>query len=268
MAKNKFSRSNVKSSILKKVIIRVDFIGLTDLVGCVNGLKTIMGGKFKKLRPINNNNYNVELNSQQSGLPVNVNLEKKTLYQFTDCTIGPSKANFMLGPDFAYLEINTLDEYEGSNDYIRLMANAIDSIRKFDSFISIRRLGLRKVDIAKFNNVDALNQSVEKSIWGTYIKGSAYVPFKKAYSDLIFQKNVNTVFNIQRIVQEVEEDGSKKIQYVFDIDSFKNGSLIKSDDFSTVERIEKMVSEQMNEPIFNYFVDTFTEQYIDNFYHG
>ena len=268
MAKNKFSRSNVKSTILNKVIIRVDFIGLTDIVGCVNGLKPIMNGKFTKFRQINNNNYNVELNSQLSSNPVNVNLEKKTLYQFTGCTIGSSNANFMLGSDFAYIEINCSQEYEGGNEYIRLMSNAIDCIRKFDSFISIRRLGLRKVDIAKFKNVDALKQSVEESIWETYKKGPAYFPLKKAYSDLIFQKDVKTVFNIQRIVQEVEEDGIKKIQYVFDIDSYKNGSLIKSDDFSTVDRIEKMISEQMNEPIFNYFVDTFTEQYIDNFYHG
>ena len=85
---------------------------------------------------------------------------------------------------------------------------------------------------------------------------------------MIFQKDVNTVFNIQRIVQEVEEDDNRKIQYVFDIDSYKNGNLINTDDFSTVARIEKMISEQMNEPIFNYFVDTFTEQYIDTFYHG
>lgn len=268
MAKNKFSRSNVKSSILKKVIIRVDFVGLTDLIGCVNGLKTIMNGKFTKFRPINNNNYNVELNSQLSSRPVNVNLEKKTLYQFTDCTIGPSIANLMLGPDFAYIEINSSDEYEGCNEYIHLMANAIDSIRKFDSFISIRRLGLRKVDVAKFQDADALSQSVEIPIWGIYKKGTAYLPLKKAYSDLIFQKDVNTVFNIQRIVQEVEEDDNRKIQYVFDIDSYKNGNLINTDDFSTVARIEKMISEQMNEPIFNYFVDTFTEQYIDTFYHG
>lgn len=268
MAKNIFSRSNVKSSILKKIIIRVDFIGLTDLLGCVNRLKAIMDGKFTKFSPINNNNYNVNLNSPLNNNLVNVNLEKKTLYQFTDCKIGPSNANFMLGPNFAYIEINSSDNYEGCNEYIWLMANVIDSIRKFDSFISIQRLGLRKVDIARFKDDKELSKSVEKSIWETYKNSSACFPLKKVYSDLIFQRNVQTVFNIQRIVQEIEVDGSKEFQFVFDIDSYKNDNLINSDDLSTVERIEDMISKQMNEPIFNYFIDTFTEQYIDNFYHG
>ena len=46
MAKNKFKRSNVKTSILKRVIIRMDFIGLKDITGCVNRLKPIMDGNF------------------------------------------------------------------------------------------------------------------------------------------------------------------------------------------------------------------------------
>lgn len=268
MSKDKFKRSNVNSTILKKVVIRMDFIGLTDIIGCVDKLKNVMNGKFTKFRPIKNNNYNVELNTlSNSEQPLNVNLERKTLYLFTESIIGPSKANFMLGPDFAYIEINCSEDYEGCDRYIKLMAEAIDAILKFDTFISVKRLGLRKVDLEKFDNVAEMNRSLETPIWENYKLGDAFFPLKKVYSDLLYQKNVNTVFRIQRIVQEVLENEQKKIQYTFDIDSYKDGNLLVLDDFSTVSRIENTLLEQMNEPVFKYFIATFKEQYIDKFYH-
>lgn len=66
MSKEKYNRSNVKSTILKRVVIRVDFIGLTDIEGCVSSLKTIMKDKFRRFTPISNKNYNVELPDQFS----------------------------------------------------------------------------------------------------------------------------------------------------------------------------------------------------------
>ena len=111
-----------------------------------------------------------------------------------------------------------------------------------------------------------MDKAIECSIWNNYKRNSAYVPLKKTYLDLLYQKDVSTVFRIQRIIQIVGNDDQKKYQYSFDIDSYKNGSLISKDDFANEKSIENMISKQMNEPVFNYFIDTFTEQYIDNFY--
>lgn len=268
MSKEKFTRSNVKSSILKKVIIRIDFIGLTDMLGCVNSLKTVMQGKFNKFQPINNNNYNVELPGKNNLQGINVNLEKRTFYQFTESQIGTNNATFMLGTDFATIEVNCDSRYEGCDEYIKLMAASIDCILKFDSFISIQRLGLRKIDVEEFDSVADMDSSLENHFWNNYKRNQAYFPLKKTYSDLLYQKDVNTVFHIERTIQEIEREEQKKYQYVFDIDSYKNGNLINKDDFSSVSRIEKLISEKMNEPVFNYFIDTFTEHYIDTFYNG
>lgn len=268
MSKEKFNRSNVKSTILNKIVIRMDFIGLTDIEGCVNSLKRIMNGKFKKFTPINNNNYNVVLPDQFNNFQgPNVNFEKRIIYQFSESLIGPSKANFMLGPDFAYIEVGCDSNYEGCGEYIRLMATAVDYILRFDSFISVKRLGLRKIDIAEFDSIEAMNESVETQIWNNYKRDDAYLPLKKSYSDLLLQKDVNTVFNIQRHIQVIEVGGQRKYQFIFDIDSYKSGNLINNEYFANMESIEKTISEQMNQPIFNYFIETFTEQYINQFYH-
>lgn len=268
MAKDKFKRANVKSTILKNVIIRMDFIGLTDIVGCVNSLKKVMHGKFNKFSPINKDNYNIELPRENGmGIP-NVNLEKRTFFQFSDSQIGTSRADFMLGADFAAMKVECDSRYEGCDEYIKLMADAIDCVLKFDTFISVQRLGLRKVDVAFFDSEEDMKCSLENPIWNNYKRSQAYLPLKKTYSDLLYQKDVKTVFHIQRTIQEVESDVLKKYQYRFDIDAYKNGNLIVKDDFSTVKRIEKMISEQLNEPVFNYFIDTFTEHYIDKFYNG
>lgn len=265
MSKDKFNRSNVKSSILKKVIIRIDFIGLTDIVGCVNILKPIMQGKFNKFMPIDNNNYNVELPGINHTKELNVNYEKKTFYQFSDSQIGKSNANFMIGTDFAYIEVNCDKDYEGCDDYIKLMAASIYQILQFDAFISVRRLGLRKIDVEVFKNECEMDSSLEDPIWNNYKRSQAYLPLKKSYSDILLQKDVNTVFHIQRAIQGINDN---QYQYTFDIDSYKSGDLICKDDFSSVQRIEKTISGQMNEPVFNYFIDTFTERYIDDFYNA
>ena len=111
-----------------------------------------------------------------------------------------------------------------------------------------------------------MEESIECSIWNNYKRNSAYLPLKKTYLDLLYQKDVNTVFRIQRIIQRLVNDNPPKYQYSFDIDSYKNGSLLSKDDFVSEKSIENMISKKMNEPVFNYFIDTFTEQYIDNFY--
>ena len=102
MSKEKYNRLNVKSTILKRVVIRVDFIGLTDIEGCVSSLKTIMNEKFQRLTPISNKNYNVELPDQLSQHQIpNVNFERRTFYRFSQSLMGSDNANFMLGTDFA-----------------------------------------------------------------------------------------------------------------------------------------------------------------------
>ena len=268
MSKEKYNRLNVKSTILKRVVIRVDFIGLTDIEGCVSSLKKIMNEKFQRLTPISNKNYNVELPDQfsQHQIP-NVNFERTTFYRFSESLMGSDNANFMLGTDFAYLEVNCGSDYAGCDKYIRLMAESINCILHFDPFISIKRLGLKKIDVAEFDNIQDMDNAVETPIWNNYKQGDAFIPLKKSYSDLLLQQDVRTVFNIQRQVQAVENGNRARWVYVFDVDSFKNGSLINPDDFASVANIEKVISEQMNMPLFNYFIETFTEQYIDQFYH-
>lgn len=268
MSKEKYNRSNVKSTILKRVVIRVDFIGLTDIEGCVSSLKTIMKDKFRRFTPISNKNYNVELPDQfsQHQIP-NVNFERKTFYRFSEILKGSDNANFMLGTDFAYIEVNCGSDYAGCDNYIRLMAESIFCILHFDPFISIKRLGLKKIDIAEFDNIQEMDNSVENRIWNNYKTNDAYMPLKKSYSDLLLQQDVRTVFNIQRQVQAVDRGGTPKLVYILDVDSYKNGNLINMDDFASEANIEKAISEQMNIPLFNYFIATFTEQYIDQFYH-
>lgn len=268
MSKEKFNRSNIKSTILKRIVIRVDFIGLTDIEGCVSSLKNIMNEKFQSFTPVSNKNYNVELPDQfsQHQIP-NVNFEIKPFYRFSESLMGADNANFMLGTDFAYIEVNCSSDYAGCDRYIRLMADSIFCILHFDPFISIKRIGLKKTDWAEFDSIQDMDNSVENPIWNNYKTSDAYMPLKKSYSDLLLQKDVRTVFNIQRQVQAVEREGESKLFYVLDVDSYKNGSLINRDDFASVDNIEKVISEQMNMPLFNYFIETFTEQYIDQFYH-
>lgn len=268
MSKEKYNRSNVKSTILKRVVIRVDFIGLTDIEGCVSSLKTIMNEKFRRLTPISNKNYNVELPDQfsQHQIP-NVNFERNTFYRFSESLMGSDNANFMLGTDFAYIEVNCGSDYAGCDKYIRLMAESIFCILNFDPFISIKRIGLKKTDWAEFDNIQDMDSSVEIPIWNNYKSSDAYMPLKKSYSDLLLQQNVRTVFNIQRQVQAVDRGGTSKLVYILDVDSYKNGNLINNDDFASEDNIEKAISEQMNMPLFNYFIETFTERYIDQFYH-
>ena len=71
---------------------------------------------------------------------------------------------------------------------------------------------------------------------------------------------------ILNMLKEVIEDKKTGERFWFDIDSYKDENLISKDDFASEKSIKNMISKQMNEPVFNYFIDTFTEQYIDNFY--
>lgn len=267
MGKEKFKRTNVKSTILKKIIIRFDFMGLTDVTGCANSLKELMDGRFNEFSPVSNNNYNIDLNkeyNQNHGF--NVDLEKKTFYRFSKNEMGKSNAFFLLGDTFASIEIACDEDYEGCDVYINTIAEAVDRILKFDKFISVKRMGLRKIDKAVFNCVEQMEQAIEIPIWSNFAPNKHFLSIKKAYSDLIYQRDVNTIFNIKRIAQAVGTEDDSSFHFYLDIDSYKDGVLLLKDDFVNAQKIKKVLSEEMNEPLFNYFIQTFKEQYIESFY--
>lgn len=269
MGKEKFKRTNVKSTILKKIIIRFDFMGLTDVTGCANSLKELMDGRFNEFSPVSNNNYNIDLNkeyNQNHGF--NVDLEKKTFYRFSKNEMGKSNAFFLLGDTFASIEITCDEDYEGCDVYINTIAEAVDRILKFDKFISVKRMGLRKIDKAVFNRVEQMEQAIEIPIWSNFAPNKQFLSIKKAYSDLIYQRDVNTIFNIKRIAQAVGTEDDSSFHFYLDIDSYKDGVLLLKDDFVNAQKIKKVLSEEMNEPLFNYFIQTFKEKYIESFYEG
>ena len=149
MSKTKFTRSNVSSDILKKVLIRVDyqgFSGVDDIDKFITSLKTNWGGFFQKYAILQNKNFNI--NFGKEGM-TNFDTEIIRVHRFSDSRIGSSQALMDITGNFAVIEVTCSSPYEGSDGYLDCMARYIKILKDYDRYVEITRIGIRKFCICR-----------------------------------------------------------------------------------------------------------------------
>ena len=185
MAKTKFTRENVSSSILKKVIIRVDyqgFSGVDDTDKFITNLKTVWGEYFQKYVITQNRNFNI--NFGKEGM-TNFDTEIIRIHRFSDCRIGTSQALMDITGKFASIDVTCISPYEGSDGYLDCMARYIKLLKDYDPFVELTRIGIRKFDYIFKPTASELDNILETNVWRIYQDIPHLIPEKKEYKDYI-----------------------------------------------------------------------------------
>lgn len=268
MAKNKFTRENVKSPILKKVLIRIDFDGASCIDTLIVNLKNTWKNYFNNYQKVTKNNFNIHvtdsaLQSKTISIP---DPELQIIHRFTSCKIGESSTYMDISDNFAYIDIVVGENYVGTEKYIDIMSEFIRDLLASDSFIVLSRVAIRKLDIINMSAEENPDTILEVPISSIYDRENRF-QLRKQYKDTILLKHVDSVVNVVRdLTYEKDENNTIKRRIVLDMDIYKQApQRMGINQQTSIADIKEVLNKQLNEPLFDLFVETFKETYMDNF---
>lgn len=272
MAKSKFTRQNVKSDIMEKVLIRIDYEGVSDINNLIINVKKKWSEYFSGYIKVTKNNYNInvtDLTLQNKTIDIS-DPEKQIIHRFTECKVGNPNTYMDINERFAYIDVIAGKNYVGTQQYTNIMSEFIVELLKYDSFISLTRVAIRKIDRIEKPLEEDPDMIVETPIFGIYKKENRS-PIKKRYSDFMKLNDVDSIVNIVRDISFLKKNNGEVVQQIIlDMDIYKQGQKqICINQSSRISDIKNVLEKKLNDPLFQLYIETFKESFIDKFYnHG
>lgn len=264
---SKYERTNIKSDMLKMVIIRFDYSGATNIVDFVNKIKMsdFMRSAFSKMRPMEQRQLSMSLRPRElyEGRMPLTQRQTSTLYHFFECQLHQGiEAYLDINIESTLLVVNINKAYEGSGKFTEFMAWLLFELHQYDRFISIDRIGIRKIDGQEIT---------EERNFEYYFNDNYYVvkswkakPDKNKVNltEMFIDEKVN--FNV---TQQIERPHGKKgkVFAIYDIDAF----IVNGDINEMLEDKTKMINfldSDMQEKMFRMFENVVTETYLESCY--
>lgn len=124
MSKDKYTRQNVKSDIMEKVIIRIDYEGVSNIDNLIIKLKQNWGTFFKSYNKVTNNNFNINVtdNALENRTIKIPDPEKQIIHRFSGCKIGKGETYMDINERFAYIDIVAGKDYIGTQRFTDIMS--------------------------------------------------------------------------------------------------------------------------------------------------
>lgn len=217
--KSQIKREDLRNSLLKQVIIRLDFTSMVDLNGYI-GILT-RSDWFKTVftdykNAITEDNVNVEDRTTRIN-----DSNGKDVRVFYGCNIPPEKnTNLAITEDVICLTINCDNNYYKIDDYIELVKRVWDLLISFDSYVKIKRIGIRKIDGIELPNGNDANRYFEYFDQGVCNPGLDYL-LGREYTDRFIKEPQNIKIIYTRNVRlMVGEEGNTTFIFVLDTDTY------------------------------------------------
>lgn len=256
-----YTRDNISSKMLKTVIFRFDYAGGTDLTRFVNEIKQIDAIKdaFGSLVKIDAPLYSITLNPRdiEAGVLPLTEKQKNEIFRFSDCKYDTG-LNVILdvSATSVCLTIDCRENYHGSKRYTELMGHLIHRLKAMDSFVSVQRIGIRKIDAQEISESESISDYFNEN----FVAAQSWYRFPKR------QINYAEFFQIGRVnfnvVQHISLSKNGNPQAILDVDAFiVNGSInsLIDDQMGLVD----FMNNEMQVKMFEMFVSYASKSYLE-----
>lgn len=267
MGKEKYTRNNFKSSLLKQIIIRADFSSLTDLNGFIMKLKSIkeVQKNFLGYQIMKTNNINLQINPsrimEDRFIPLEIN-ETEVIHRFFDCKIEPIQQVHMdIGLTFVCITIECNENYKAINEYINFIALILTILKKYDSYIQFERLAIRKIDGKDFPSLEEAYKTFEVMEDIINKLPANITHLKKSYTDCFILTDSKIKVNFTR---GLEQFPNNIIRCVLDMDGYIDSSLINFNEIVKYNTLKDLFSEKINDSLFQLFKASVTESFLED----
>lgn len=260
MSKDTFNRDSFRSSMLKSVIIRIDFSDISNLEGAISTLNSILTSNFASNKVQNSKNINFSLAKEDMdggviSLPVDT---VQKIYTYSRCKIQPEQnVRLDISNKYVCLVIQCDENYYKLDDYIDLVSQIMDGIQSYDGFVQLGRIGIRKVDGEDFPNVQSARNVFENITDIEQYEGEMFVP-QRNITSLFVDKGTGMQVN-QTISAIYLKNGQFRV--VLDMDAYWNQVEENSENLSSKVFLQKKLC-QLNEKLFVLFKENVTESFL------
>lgn len=221
MNKDSYTRDNFQSSLLKKIIIRVDFTPVIDIVSICNSLQEDLSTWFSQKNVIKTDNFSISLSPNEleiGSVPIDIT-DTVNIYRFYTSKIEPVQDVFLdISASFVCLNINCNDSYQKIDKYLSIVSRVIKGILELDKFTSLTRIAIRKIDGKSFNSKSEAKHTfefVDDTVEPISIKG--IVTLNNSMSYLLFDNDNKIQVNYRRSSQSLDDE---KFRAVLDLDGY------------------------------------------------
>lgn len=223
--KENYNRYNVSSDLLKRVIIRFDYQGMTSVDNWILQLKSQNFGNFQKynrnyMSPSQVGNYRIGEVMDSLNLPEQA-IFNEPLHTFSDISLnGHSDLVRMDVTNYFTIIVIDCKDYTNIDDYIQLVVHYVELLLAFDNFIRIKRIGIRKVGGNEFENTDQIYDVFEKYVIFPNPADHNVLYEAQSYKDLMYKQDLGVSVNFTRQCREVTIGTKPMIQVLVDIDAY------------------------------------------------
>lgn len=248
--KEEFTRNNIYSEMLKRVIIRCDFFELIEMDKFIEDQKEFLSEYFDQRRPIEQDQCDILLQSI-SGNPNETPLSrriKKIIFHFEKFKPQQINATLDISSDFFCLNILCENNYKGSGIFTNFMCLLIEKLRQSNPFACFTRIGIRKIDIQVMPNKRAsIDNYFDKTFWAGRSWNSSPEKICSTLTDILKIGDVN-FYVIQRMDKMSKED---KRRLIYDVDAYIEKDYIANH----LERktLKECLEHEMQDEMFNLF---------------
>lgn len=278
MAKN-YSRYTMRANMLKKVLIRIDYSGVTDINEWIKVFKanTGLSSHFRKYTKEVQNQAsfsisNMEEIAQSRSIPLKA-FQSEPLHRFTEASFR-SEGEEADREDKVVMEVTslfmafTIDcvNYKNMDVYINFLCKYIQAFIINDRFIDIQRIGIRKIGGDIFRNLDEFAETFETNIFATPdVANLNGLLIDREYHDRIIKSDETVKVNFSRRCRAISTDnGSIIYQALLDIDGYVDNGIIKNKSYRFPDDFENVLKEKINNYLFDLYKLSVTEKYLSD----
>ena len=278
MSKENYSRYSMKENMLKKVLIRVDYDGVTDINKWVETFKRTDALKCRFSNygqaQLNKANFDFSNNAEiarQRAIPIK-DFESEPLHRFYDSRFPEREDRVVL--DIARLFMTfeiECNHYKTIDVYFDYLLSFFNVFLNIDSYIKIKRIGIRKIGGESFVNIEEMLQTFESKFFdGHKIDDKQTTVMERSFHDR-FIKELNSGTDQSHLIKVNYStycrriNGEKPLQAILDIDGYIDEFIINKNDLKFPEDLQ-FTFEAINNYNFELFKKSVTEHYLSE--HG
>lgn len=261
MDKTNFTRENFRSTLLKQIVVRIDYSEISNFEGLIQIMAPFLKELFGNRGKYTTNNINVKIDEKAltgDSLPIAV-LPSNDVYRFSSCMIEPIQ-NVVLdvANTFTCLIIDCNDKYDRIDVYLELVSEVMSRIFDFDAYTNIVRVGIRKIDSKTFDDIDAAKRIFE-NVSESQIDIPNMCAFQYRVSSFIVNNENGLQVNLSRTYTNTDD---QQFQVDLDIDGY-----IGNPKFLQTINSRELLSQKLrtiNNLLFDIFKLNVTEAFLEN----
>ncbi len=264
--KEDITRDCLDKNIMKQVIIRIDYQGITDMKSFQAQASKFLPDFFKGFEKKYSNKMditlpNVEEISSSLSIPIS-EIEKEPIYVYKESIWND---NVTLNLSEFSTDINILCEnYTSIDDYIDFFVQFIDFLEKENPYFVPKRLGLRKISWKVFLDYESAFNVFEKSVFYNVPHGFAMIG-NNLY-DLLESSN-KFFINYRREIKNGKARDSKgnespAYRFMLDFDCYLDENKIKALSLKTPDKFSTNLR-KMNDDLFELFKSSVTVDFLN-----